>query len=66
MPATRTRKRRRYVRAEAGDALRTYEEIREELFRRHGWKMSTVRVQQLCTRAEAKLRRRLIALLAEL
>lgn len=41
---------------------RSYREVAAELLRRHGWKLSTVRVQQLCLLAEAKLRRRLAEL----
>jgi G:T-mismatch repair DNA endonuclease (very short patch repair protein) len=36
-----------------------YEQVRAEALRRHGWRMSVARVQQICARAEAKLRKRL-------
>jgi hypothetical protein len=65
MPATRKRRRSRndppltlkHLRADL--AYRTYEQVRAELLRRHGWRMSVARVQQICATAEAKLRKRL-------
>jgi hypothetical protein len=65
MPSTRKRRRShtdppltlKHLRADL--AYRTYEQVRAELLRRHGWRMSVARVQQICATAEAKLRKRL-------
>ena len=36
--------------------VRTYPEIAKEIERRHGWRMTAVRVQQICAAAERKIR----------
>jgi hypothetical protein len=46
-------------------AYRTYEQVQAEHPRRHGWRMSVARVQQICTTAEAKLRKRLAEVFEE-
>lgn len=43
---------------------RSYTEVAAELERRHGWKLSKVRVQQLCWRAEQKIKRALAGVMA--
>lgn len=59
VPMKKTRKLAIVTRGDDGLAVRSYAEVARELERRHGWKLSRVRIQQLCARAEQKLRERL-------
>lgn len=48
-------KARKLTRMKDEPKLRTFAEVAQLMAERHGWKVSAVRVRQICSRAERKI-----------
>lgn len=58
-------KERMQKRANDDRVVRSYPQVAEQLRRRHGWNLSSVRVCQICTAAESKIWLAMMKLIAE-